>query len=38
MVSILQEFMEKRYFLERTKYKYIFDGGSLLKIEKNFVI
>ena len=27
MVSIHQEFMEKRFFLERTKYSYYFDGG-----------
>ena len=26
-----------RIFLERAKYTYIFDGGSFLKIEKNFV-
>ena len=38
MVSILPEFMEKSLFLERTKYNYIFDGGSFLKIEKKFVI
>ena len=29
---------KKGLFLERTKYTYIFDGGSFLKIEKNFVM
>ena len=26
------------FFFERTKYTYIFDGGSFLKIEKKLVI
>ena len=39
MVSILQEIMEKRvFFLEKTKYTYIFDGDSFFKIEKKIVI